>query len=137
MRVLDACVVTDALVSTGRTGQQARTLLAQESWLHVPAILGAEVTSALRSMLRRGLVDDTTALVATRQVARLRARRYPFEPFLDRVWELRETVTPYDAWYVALAEQLDAVLITGDRRLQRASGPRCQVLTPEQALSEA
>ena len=137
MRVLDASVVTDALVSTGPAGQQARRLLVQESWLHVPAILGVEVTSALRSMLRRGLVDDSTALGATSQVARLRARRYPFEPFVSRVWELRETVTPYDAWYVALAEALGAELVTGDGRLQRAAGPRCRVLSAEEALAGA
>lgn len=85
MNVLDASVVTDALVSTGPAGQQARTLLAQESRLHVPALLGAEVTSALRAMLRRGLVDDTTTLAATRQVARLQTRQYPFEPLMERV----------------------------------------------------
>lgn len=137
MKVLDASVVVDAFISTGESGQRARQLLAQERRLHVPAIVGAEVTSALRSMLRRGAVAADAAKRATRQVAQLRARRYPFEPFVDRVWELRDSVTAYDAWYVALAEELGAPLVTGDERLQRASGPRCQVFSPAAALAWA
>jgi predicted nucleic acid-binding protein len=39
-------------------------------------------------------------------------------------------VTPYDAWYVALAEALDATLVTLDLRLARANGPTCTFLTP-------
>lgn len=56
--------------------------------------------------------------------------RYPYEPFAERVWELRPTVTPYDAWYVALAESLNARLATLDLRLSRAPGPRCGFVLP-------
>ena len=135
MRVLDASIVTDAVAVTGPAGEQARHLLAQEEWLHAPTVLGAEVTSALRHMVRRGFLDPADALAAARRAARVRARRYPFEPFLLRVWELRENVTPYDAWYVALAEALGATLVTGDVRLRGAAGPRCPVLGPEEALA--
>ena len=134
MNVLDASLVTDALVVAGAPGQQARAVLAQQARLHVPAILTVEVVSALRAMLRRGAVDADAAERAARQAVRLRARRYPFEPFVERVWELRDTVTAYDAWYVALAEHLGAPLVTADERLRRASGPRCRVLGPQDAL---
>lgn len=55
---------------------------------------------------------------------------YPFSPFAERVWELRANVTSYDAWYVALAGALDSPLFTLDRRISRASGPSCPVITP-------
>jgi predicted nucleic acid-binding protein len=136
MRVLDASVVTDALAVSGPAGDQARRLVAAETRLHTPAILTAEVTSALRSMVLRGRLGADDAAAAARRAVRLRARRYPFEPFLERAWELRGNITTYDAWYVALAETLHAVLITGDERLRQAPGPRCSVLSPEQALAD-
>lgn len=134
MRVLDASIVTDALASAGTAGEHGRRLVAQETWLHVPAVLGAEVTSALRSMARRHLIDADVARRAALAAGRLRTRQYAFEPFLTRAWELRSTVTTYDAWYVALAEVLGAALITADVRLQRAAGPRCPVLSAADAL---
>lgn len=135
MRVLDASVVTDAVAVSGVVGEHARQLLAEESWLHAPAVLTVEVTSALRAMVLRSLLDQADALEAAGRVARVRTRRYAFEPFLVRAWELRENVTPYDAWYVALAEALGAPLVTSDDRLRRARGPRCPVLSPAEALA--
>jgi len=55
---------------------------------------------------------------------------FPYEPFARRIWELRDNLTIYDAWYVALAEQLSAPLVTLDRKLASASGPLCEFLTP-------
>jgi predicted nucleic acid-binding protein len=54
-------------------------------------------------------------------------RRSSHQPFLHRIWELRHIVTPYDAAYIALAEALDVVLVTGDARLSRASGLHCDI----------
>ncbi|MGY1669724.1 type II toxin-antitoxin system VapC family toxin [Geodermatophilus sp. SYSU D00710] len=135
--MLDASVVIDAMAVTGPAGDRARWLVAEESWLHLPSVAGAEITSALRSMVLRGRLSAGDARIAAVRASRLRARRYPFEPFLERVWDLRENVTVYDAWYVALAEALDAPLVTADERLRRADGPRCQVLSPEEALAGA
>jgi len=59
----------------------------------------------------------------------LRLELFPFEPFAGRIWELRHTVTSYDAWYVALAEALKLPLATLDAALTRASGPNCKFLT--------
>jgi predicted nucleic acid-binding protein len=134
VKVLDASVVTDAVAVKGAAGDVARRLVAAESGLHAPAILIAEVTSALRAMLRRGDLDSGQARFAALRAASIRARRYPFEPFLARVWELRDNVTVYDAWYIALAEALQAPLVTMDDRLRRTNGARCHILTPTEAI---
>ena len=137
MRVLDASVVTNALTSTGTAGATARQLMARETTLYAPALLAVEIASALRSLLRRGLLDIVAADVAVREVAALRTRQFPVEPFLDRIWQLRDNVSAYDAWYVALAEAVGAELVTGDVRLRSATGPRCPVLSPAEALQRA
>lgn len=80
-------------------------------------------------MLRRGDLSAGEARSA------VRARRYPFAPFVSRVWELRDDVAVYDAWYIALAETLQTSLVTTDDRLRRSDGPRCRVLTPDEALA--
>ncbi len=61
------------------------------------------------------------------QLDRLGVRPYHVDPFLSRIWELRDTLSTYDAWYVALAEELDTDLVTTDERLASAPGPRCPI----------
>lgn len=60
----------------------------------------------------------------------LRVELFAYEPFATRVWELRESVTAYDGWYVALAESLSAQLATLDLRVTKAAGTRCAFATP-------
>ena len=84
-------------------------------------------------MTHRRDIEVGVASMALAQVAGVSRDDYPLEPFLSRVWELRENVTVYDAWYVALAESLTVPLVTADSRLLRAAGLRCVVLTPAQA----
>jgi len=95
--------------------------------LEVPAIFGAEVTSALRMLVLRDELSPVRAATAREQVCTTRTIQYPFEPFSDRVWELRANLTVHDAWYVALAEWLETDLVTADKRLARSPGPRCVV----------
>lgn len=95
--------------------------------LFTPAHLDAEVVSALRGMARGNPVLTLTVPDALRHLAGLALRRMPLAPLLDRMWELRENVTAYDAAYVALAERLDGPLLTCDARLSAASGIRCAV----------
>ncbi len=137
MNVLDASVVVDAVAVKGPAGNLARRLIAVEARLHAPAFQNAEVTSALRAMLRRGDLSAGEARSAALRAAAIRARRYPFEPFVARAWELRDNVTVYDAWYVALAEALQVPLVSADERLRRSDGPRCPVLSPIEALRTA
>ena len=128
-------MITDALTVSGPAGRSARQVMARESTLHVPSLLSAEVCGAIRSMARRGTLSASVAQAAVARVTELRARRYPFEPFAHRAWELRDNITVYDAWYVALAEQLSVGLVTADARLRGAAGPRCPMLSPEQAAA--
>lgn len=126
MTVLDASVFVDAIVR-GESGTAARAVLRDQAVLSVPAVFPAEVTSAVRALALRGDISLGRARFAVSSVASVRAELHPFAPFLPRVWELRENLTVYDAWYVALAETLDATLWTADPRLARAPGPRCHI----------
>lgn len=128
MTVFDASVLVDALVVAGPAGEHARTALRDRSQLHVPTIFKAEATSAIRSMQVRGEMSLGRALDAVSKIKVVQAVQYPFEPFIDRVWELRHNLSVYDSWYVALAESLDTSLVTADHRLAEAPGPRCPVI---------
>ena len=127
MSVIDASVLVNALVDAGASGDAARASLAREPLLQAPAILKAEAVSAVRSLEARGNVASARAAAAVDQIRRLFVRSYPIEPFMGRVWQLRPTLSVYDAWYVALAEELGATLATADRRLAGAPGLRCEV----------
>lgn len=78
-------------------------------------------------MLIRGEISQFVALHGQRAVKVVPIRTYPVEPFLDRIWELRENLTVYDAWYVALAEALAVAYATADRRIAAVPGLRCSV----------
>lgn len=130
MTVFDASVVVDALVSVGPTGASARAALRDLSQFEAPAIFAAEATSALRRMVLAGELQEARASVAVARLCSARVVQYPFEPFAARVWELRDNLTVYDAWYAALAESLGVELVTGDERLLTATGVRCEVRPP-------
>jgi predicted nucleic acid-binding protein len=95
--------------------------------LFAPAQLDAEVVSALRGLALHHAGLREAVPQALRHLAAFPIRRVPLASLLDRMWELRENVTPYDAAYVALAESLDARLITCDSKLANASGIRCAI----------
>jgi predicted nucleic acid-binding protein len=93
--------------------------------LFAPAHLDAEIVSALRGMARSNRGLEQVVPRALSHLAGFPVRRMPLPPLLNRMWELRHNITAYDAAYVALAERLQAVLITCDSRLAAASGPNC------------
>ena len=93
----------------------------------IPDLADVETATVLRKRwIGRTLTDDQFA-AAIDDLAELPFRRYPSLPLLRRAFELRATVTVYDAIYVALAEELDCALVTLDSRLARAPGPRCEI----------
>jgi len=127
--VVDASVVVGAFVDSGPDGQWSLQHM-RRSRLAAPHLMPVEVASVLwRAELAGDLSPDAAAL-AHADVADLPVRLFPYDPFARRIWELRKTVTSYDAWYVALAEELDATLVTLDVRLLRAAGPLCRIEVP-------
>lgn len=126
--VVDASVLVAATTDVGRDGVWSESVLARGD-LAAPQLVLVEATNVLRRLERERLIEPRDADEARRDLLLLPLELFPFEPFAERVWELRRTVTSYDAWYVALAEALGAPLATLDRRLRRASGPRCRFLT--------
>ena len=95
--------------------------------LAAPHLIDAEMASVLRKSVRRGAVPEPVACQALAELAALDLDRYPHPPLFVRVWELQHNVSAYDACYLALAERLDATLLTTDARLARAPGVKCQV----------
>jgi predicted nucleic acid-binding protein len=128
--VVDASVVVAALVDTGLAGQWAEHVLVSEP-LAAPHVMPVEVANILRRAVLADDVSVDTASLAHADLLDLRVELFPYEPLGPRVWELRDTVTAYDAWYVALAERVDAPLATLDGRLIRAPGPRCEFVSPD------
>lgn len=126
MIIVDASVLAPALADDGVDGDRVRGRLRGEQ-LAAPELIDLEVVSTLRRAARSGRLDDRRAGQVLIDLAALPLRRVPHLPLLSRIWELRDNLTAYDAAYVALAEALDALLLTADGPLGRASGVRCEV----------
>jgi predicted nucleic acid-binding protein len=120
--VLDASAAVSALLNDG----QARRYLADEP-IHSPHLVDVEVISALRRQVNAGRLAADDAQHALTVWRRIGLIRYAATPLVDRVWELRDSVSAYDAVYVALAENLGCALVTADARLASGHGPRCAV----------
>jgi predicted nucleic acid-binding protein len=120
--VIDASAAVLGLLNDG----DARAALAAGS-VACPHLADAEVAHALRTQVLRGRMAVAEATAALEVWAQLGLERVGAVGLLPRVWELRENLSAYDATYVALAEALDAPLVTADARLARAPGPRCTV----------
>lgn len=126
MLVVDASVLVVAVADDGRDGDAARVRLRGEQ-LSAPELVDLEVASVLRRQVMGGRIDARRATSALADLEALPIDRAPHRPLVERCWELRDTVSVYDAAYVALAEALGATLLTADARLGRASGPRCTI----------
>jgi predicted nucleic acid-binding protein len=124
--VVDASVLVTALGDDGIDGEFVRGRL-RGNELAAPELIDLEVASALRKQASVGGLDNGRARSALADLFDLPLRRAPHLPLLPRCWELRANLTVYDASYVALAELLGAPFVTGDRRIARAPGVRCQV----------
>ncbi len=125
LAVVDASIMVAFYAAEDPRRDTVVARLAVGDALFAPAHLDAEIVSALRGLSRPNPRLAATVPTALRHLEGFPVRRMPLAPLLQRIWELRENLTAYDAAYVTLAERLDSPLITCDRKLAAASGPRC------------
>ncbi|MDE0406519.1 MAG: type II toxin-antitoxin system VapC family toxin [Alphaproteobacteria bacterium] len=125
--VLDASGVVELLLGTDSGKRLDARLRVETEGVHVPHLIDAEIAQALRRLVLRGLLDARSGALALRRWREFDVERYPHGPLLDRVWELRANATAYDATYLALAETLSMVFVTGDRRLAGVPGVRTAI----------
>lgn len=122
MIVLDASAALSGLLNAG----PAREALASEQ-LHAPHLVDSEVASGLRRHVASGRVHAADGWAALDAWRRLGLTRYASYGLLERIWELRDNLSAYDAGYVALAESLGCSLVTADARISRSPGLGCPV----------
>lgn len=127
MLVVDASVLVPALVDRDGDGERARALLRSDR-LWLPDLAYLEVISVLRRLTRAGSLDPQRGREAVQDIGRMPVSVVPHHAVLERVWVLRDSVSPYDAAYVAVAELAGATLFTADARLARAHGPECPIV---------
>jgi predicted nucleic acid-binding protein len=125
--VVDASALIEVLLRTSRAELVEERLFGAGETLHAPHLIDIETTQVLRRYALGGQIDGARGRAALDDLADFPLRRYPHNVFLPRIWDLRHNLTAYDAVYVALAEVLDAPLVTCDRRLAVASGHRAWV----------
>lgn len=129
MLVVDASCVAEVVLA-GPDAEPVRARLQAEPEQAAPHLVDAEVLGVVRRVHLRGEVDGTGAHQALDDLESWPATRVDHRPLLDRAWQLRDSLSAADALYVALAEALGATLLTLDRRVARAQGPRCQIDVP-------
>lgn len=121
MLVVDTSAVLEAIAAREPAAGLLERL-AEDGDLHAPHLVDTELLHALRRLRLADAISEERAADARSDFAELALTRHPHEPLGDRVWELRHNLTAYDATFVALAELLDAPLVTCDARLAGAPG---------------
>ena len=127
MIVIDASVLANVIGDDGHDGRRARSEVRRIGALAAPDLVDVESVAVLRKRWLAGTMSAPRFATAVRDLESLDVDRYPTLPLMQRAYELRANVTPYDAAYVALAEVLACELLTGDQRLAGAPGPRCPI----------
>src|SRR6202040_3336007 len=127
MIVVDASALIEVLLRTPAAIAVDRRLFDPRRTLHAPHLLDIEVAQVVRRYAANREIDGERGRMALADLADLPLRRYPHDFLLPRVWDLRNNLTAYDAIYVALAEALDAPLLTRDERLAAASGHQARI----------
>lgn len=126
MLVVDASCLAEVVIG-GPDADAIRERLATDRDHVAPHIVDVEVFGVIRREHLRGRLDRTAAAQAVEDLEAWPGQRFGHRLLLARAWQLRDTLRGWDAMYVALAEALDAVLLTTDRRLAAASGPTCRI----------
>ena len=127
MIVLDTSAVVDWLLQTPAGRRIEQRIYARQETLHSVHLLDVELVQVLRRLVREGTLTPRRAEEAMEDLASLRIARYAPVLLLQRIWQLRQNLSAYDAAYVALAEQLQSPLITRDKRIAAAPGHKASI----------
>lgn len=127
--VVDSSALVALLADAGKTGDWVAATIGDHE-LAAPELAMFEAANVIRRQQQSAALDSEQAALAHQGLLSLPVQLWPYLPLAGRAWELRESLTMYDASYVALAERLDTGLVTLDARLARAHGPRCPIRTP-------
>ncbi|HWG03970.1 MAG TPA: type II toxin-antitoxin system VapC family toxin [Beijerinckiaceae bacterium] len=127
MIVVDASALLEVLLRSPAAKVVENRLFAPRQTLHAPHLLDVEVAQVIRRYAAKGDIDSARGRMALTDLTDFPLRRYPHDLLLPRIWDLRNNLTAYDATYVALAEALDASLLTRDRRLAAAAGHHARI----------
>ncbi len=127
MIVVDASALLELLLRTPSAKAVEERLFAAGETLYAPHLIDVEVAQVIRRYSANGEIDSERGRAALTDLADFPLRRFPHDFLLTRIWELRNNLTAYDAVYVALAEVLDAVLLTRDKRLASAPGHHARI----------
>jgi predicted nucleic acid-binding protein len=120
--VLDASSAIEWLLQTPTGRLIEKRIYSRNPSLHTIHLFDLEVAQLLGRLVREKTITEQRAREALQDLIDLRITRYPHVLLLPRVWQLRPSLSAYDAGYIALAELLGAPLVTGDRKLAAASG---------------
>jgi predicted nucleic acid-binding protein len=125
--VVDASLVVEVLLNSPLGVRHAHRVLDQNETIYAPQLLDIEAVQALRRLAFAGLIPADSATRALTILIDLPFVRHGHIPLIGRIWELRTSLSGYDAAYVALAEALDTVLLTCDGKLSRSHGHRARI----------
>jgi predicted nucleic acid-binding protein len=125
--VVDASALLEILLHTPRAAQLVERALAAAERMHAPHLLDIEVAQVLRRLVQRKEITRARAEQALDDLENLVIERHAHQPLISRVWQLRDSLTAYDGAYVALAEALEAPLLTCDAKLAGAHGHRASI----------
>jgi len=129
--VLDSSAALELLLGTQSGAPWVEAQCEAAGWrLHAPHVIDVEVIGVLRKRVLRQEIALGRARTALDVLADLPLTRYPHLQLLDRAWDLRTHISSPDAFFVALAEALNAPLVTTDLRLSRAHGIRTTIIAP-------
>jgi len=125
--VVDASVLANVVGDDGADGRRARREVRSAGEMSAPDLVDVETLAVLRKRWLAGTISERRFSTALDDLDAIELDRYPTLPLVRRGFDLHANVTAYDAMYVALAEALRCDLLTGDRRLAAAPGPRCAI----------
>lgn len=127
MIVLDASAVIELVLNTPVGRNVSKRIDSESISLHAPDVLDLELAQVMRRLVRQRIIGEQRGATAIEDYLQLGINRHKHDILLTRIWELRDNITAYDAAYVALAEVLDAPVLTLDERLSSTLGHRATI----------